>query len=171
LQEQTPAVVDPRHPEEATMKPSEVRSRVLEDHADLRVLLDAVEDLAVRAQSGRRAAINGLRERGEALAYRLRDHLALEDEHLLPLVHKERGGTVAEQLSAEHRDQRMVIEFILERLDDSSRPTHLLVREISTFAELLRADMAHEEEDLLQEPFSEGSSGTSDGPGRARPAR
>jgi len=133
------------------MKPSEIRARVLEDHADLRVLLDAVEDLAVRAESGREAAVARLRERGEALAYRLRDHLALEDEQLLPLLRRERGAEAVEQLNAEHRDQRMVIEFILERLDDSLRPTRLLVREIETFAELLRADMAGEEEEFLRE--------------------
>ncbi|MCG8589138.1 MAG: hemerythrin domain-containing protein [Proteobacteria bacterium] len=128
----------------------EVRTRVLQDHEDLRLLLNAVEDLALRARAGGTSVIPQLRERGEALAYRLRDHLALEDEHLVPLVNAERGPEAVDQLAAEHREQRLVIDFVVERLQDETRPTRLMVREIATFAELLREDMAHEEEELLQ---------------------
>ena len=131
------------------MDPLDVRDRVLHDHENLRTRLAMVEALTQRASEGEVYALDQLRDRGDELCRKLRRHLDLEDLHLVPLVLKRHGREAAGQLAAEHREQRLLFDFILSRLRDARRPTQLICREMQAFIDLLRDDMDLEEQELL----------------------
>ena len=136
-----------------SLKPSEVRGRILGDHADLRRMLAEIEDLAERFERGDAEVARALRDHGLALHARLCAHLDLEDEILAPaLQNADAWGEVrAERLAREHREQRELLQYLLERLREESRPTLLVAREFRNFALLLRSDMEQEEETALRE--------------------
>jgi hemerythrin-like domain-containing protein len=94
-----------------------------------------------------------LRERGTALYEQLCGHLDLEDVVLAGAL-RETGGwgeERAEELEIEHSEQRELLAYLLQRLDDSSQPATLLVEDLIQFTALLRDDMKREERDLLSE--------------------
>jgi len=128
---------------------SEIRERVLDDHENLRTRLAMVESLSQRADDGEVYALDQLRDRGDELCRKLGRHLDMEDLHLVPLIQETRGREAARQLAAEHREQRLLFDFVLSRLRDAERPTRLVCREIQAFIDLLRDDMDMEEEELL----------------------
>ncbi len=133
------------------MKPMDVRRRVLEDHERLREMLRALEELAGKVAGGAAHAAPTLRERGLELHAKLCEHLELEDQNLGPLLLECLGPEAAEQLSAEHREQRLLFEYILDRLRATQQPTILLARQLQSFVTLLYDDMAHEEEMVLRD--------------------
>ena len=131
------------------MRPDEVRERIRADHEELRGLLSRVGECAHRAASGRADAVADLRAQGLRLSRCFTDHLDLEDAHLVPLLREGRGNDAADRLADEHREQRLLMEFLLGRMRDAARPAVLLVRELETLVELLREDMSHEEKELV----------------------
>jgi hemerythrin-like domain-containing protein len=131
------------------MHPSEIQERVLLDHENLRTRLAMIESLSQRAGDGEVYALDQLRDRGDELCRKLGRHLDLEDLHLVPLIQETRGREAARQLAAEHREQRLLFDFVLDRLRDAKRPTRLICREMQAFIDLLRDDMDLEEEELV----------------------
>ena len=131
------------------MDPSEIRERVLDDHENLRTRLAMVESLSQRADDGEVYALDQLRDRGDELCRKLGRHLDMEDLHLVPLIQETRCREAARQLAAEHREQRLLFDFVLGRLRDAERPTRLICREMQAFIDLLRDDMDMEEQELL----------------------
>lgn len=129
---------------------SEIRHRILEEHAELRAIAAAMEELAARVAEGEGSSLGALRLRGLELHERLCRHLELEDELLLPALRSAgRGGAErAERLCREHAEQRALLAYILERLSDLTRPSLVLGRELRNFAELLRDDMDYEDSAL-----------------------
>jgi hypothetical protein len=128
-----------------------VRARVLREHEQLRTLLGAVVQLCGRFESGERAAGPALRELGLELYGRFSAHLAFEDDRLLPLVRGAGswGRERARGLVREHAEQRMLLEYLIARMADATRPCALLEADLASFAELLRGEMADEESTLL----------------------
>lgn len=133
------------------MSAPEVRRRILEDHAELRAVGAAVQDLAERVARGDARAVGALRMRARELHERLGEHLDLEDRLLLPAVRQagSDGLERAEGLGHEHEEQRALLEYVLHRLDDLTRPSIVLGRELLNFAELLLDDMEFEESTVL----------------------
>lgn len=133
------------------MAPRNIRRSVEEDHAELRVIAGAVEEVASQVVRGEGRSVGALRERGLELHERLCRHLDLEDRILLPAVEAagSDGPQRAESLRREHAEQRALLEYILERLEDIARPSLVLGRELQNFAELLRDDIEYEESTIL----------------------
>jgi hemerythrin-like domain-containing protein len=133
------------------MAASEIRRRILEEHSELRVIVAAVQDLAARVAEGDRHAVGALRLRGLELHERLCRHLELEDELMVPAIRDAGrvGARRAERLGREHVEQRALLAYILERLNDLTRPSVVLGRELRNFAELLCDDMDYEDTSLL----------------------
>ncbi len=139
------------------MEPSEVRSRVMDDHAELRRLLDEVEVMAIRFEQGHAEVAGSLREKGKHLYERLAQHLDLEDRILAPALRAVNpSGRQADRLAHEHREQRELLAYLLGRLEKTSMPTTLVARELRNFVGYVRFDMVHEENVLL--PTLEGVS-------------
>jgi len=131
---------------------SRLRERILRDHERLRALLDEVDRQAIQAAGESAEAADGLRALGLQLLSRFSEHLALEDRVLAPALRRAgvAGRERAEQLDADHREQRELLDYLLTKLRDPSRPAAVLATEWCSFVELLLDDMAHEELTILQ---------------------
>jgi hemerythrin-like domain-containing protein len=129
----------------------EVRERILQEHAELRGMLDEVHSLAERFEGGDAQVSQTLRERGLRLYERFAAHLDLEDRLLAPALRKAGGPGPerAERLAREHREQRELLDYLMERLLKHPAPTLLVARELHHFVSYVRLDMDYEEETLL----------------------
>jgi iron-sulfur cluster repair protein YtfE (RIC family) len=134
------------------MRPSEIRRRVLTDHEALRGHLVGLEKLT---RSVDRETTNGqaraLRDDARALLEELSNHMRWEEHYLLPALRDADawGEERARRLIGDHREQRQVLDLIIERLRDSGRPEALVVRDVFGLIAFLREDMDEEERDLL----------------------
>jgi hemerythrin-like domain-containing protein len=135
------------------MTNDEVRSKVLDDHAMLRDRLDEIGELAARFEKGGVEVGVELRELGVALFESFASHLAFEDAQLVPALRAipERGKELADRLEREHREQRELLDYLLNRLEEEKRPTTLVARELEGFSAYLRVDMSYEESMILRE--------------------
>ena len=135
------------------MKPSEVRQRILDEHVQIRAMLDGIEDLAVAFEGGNAGVAADLLERGRALYEALIAHLDHEDAQLAPALREsgDEGRRCAANLAHEHREQRELLHYLLGRLSDQKRPTLLVARELKNFTGYVRGDMEHEEQTMLGE--------------------
>ena len=134
------------------MRESRIRQRILGDHDLLRGLLEEVERQASRVYEEAGAGVAVLRALGLQLLTQFSDHLALEDRVLAPALRGAGpiGRERVEQLAADHREQRVLIEYILGGLRDQSRPAAVLSDELHGLVELLLEDMAQEELTILE---------------------
>jgi iron-sulfur cluster repair protein YtfE (RIC family) len=129
------------------MKPSEVRQRILDDHAALRRLLADVQQTLGAAAPEPRA----LRALGDALRQRFAEHLALEERTLVPALRaidawgEERAG----RLEREHREQRARLDAIVARLQQEAGAA--LAADLRGLAREILLDMEHEEKTVLDE--------------------
>jgi iron-sulfur cluster repair protein YtfE (RIC family) len=110
--------------------------------------LDCLAAQALRVLSGE-LAHDHLLEPFEALYRDLRDHLDFEDALLAPALREADawGGIRADQLERHHREQRQALRELSER--SRSEPPVALVQTVTSLIADLRADMTHEERDLL----------------------
>jgi hemerythrin-like domain-containing protein len=135
------------------MRPSEVLAHVREDHEGLRADLERVEALAQRRDDGSDPDVEVLRREVKALLDRLRVHMQWEDRHLLPALRSADawGEERARRLVDDHREQRALLDFVLERLHDDARPDELVFSDVFGLIAFLRLDMEREESDLADE--------------------
>ena len=133
------------------MRPSEVKQRILNDHQLIKIMVSEVRNLALRIQAGEEYLSGRLRERGQDLYERFCRHIDLEDVILVgALRDADAGGEQrAEELRNEHREQREVLTYLLERLLDPTQPQILMVVDLLNFTAWLLDDMRHEEEMIL----------------------
>jgi len=61
------------------------------------------------------------------------------------------GPERAQQIEEEHQDQRELLRFVLERLEDRSAPVQLLAEQLRSFVGAVRDDMQYEERAVLSE--------------------
>ena len=134
-----------------SMTAETLRGCVLDEHAELRAMLEEIEKLAERFQAGDASVGPTLRKRGFNLLERFSGHLELEERNLVPRLRcaGDRGRKLAEHLGHEHHEQRELLRYLLARLGESSIPTLLISWELRNFVRYVRLDMEHEEADLL----------------------
>jgi hypothetical protein len=140
----------------ATLKPSEVRARVLRDHEELRQRLTELAALA-DAMGHAVESSSPCREQLDALRRRLREHLALEDDILVPVLSRADfwGPDRMARLRREHAQHQEALECVVQRWPASSSGAcdpglaAELVREVRRIALDLDADMDAEESSLL----------------------
>lgn len=135
------------------MRPSEVRERVLEDHARLRELLSELQQLAGRVLEGQRELESQLRTQGQLLRERFLAHLDMEDRYLVPALRETVGWGEerAARVSAEHAEQRQRMDVILRHLVDLEEPAEWIAAELATLVRDLLMDMEHEDRAVLSE--------------------
>ena len=135
------------------MRASRVRIRILSDHEFLRGLLNELDQQAFRVAQGAEEGVIMLRALGLKLLRRFSEHLALEDRFLAPALRRAgpAGRERAEQLGADHREQRELLDYLLDKVRDPSRPAAVLAAEWRSLVELLLDDMAQEEITILEE--------------------
>jgi hemerythrin-like domain-containing protein len=133
-------------------RPSDVRDLILAQHDHLRSLYAEVDALLARVQAGDHAAEPLLRERCRTVYQTLLRHMTVEDVMLAPALRETDGfGPLrADEMLSEHERQRRLLRYALSALDEQSA-TNALVQTMPPLLVSLRADMAHEERDLLDE--------------------
>ena len=126
---------------------------MLLDHAALREVLQRVEVVANQVASGREGRVATLRAEGRVLHAKLCDHVDFEDAHLPAALRGlgERGEARLAHLVRDHREQRELLDYALERLRDEMRPPAILARDLLALVAVLRDDMADEERTVLEE--------------------
>jgi hemerythrin-like domain-containing protein len=131
------------------MNPSHVRTRIIQDHIALRELLNELED-AVVAMLVDASKLPAVRELARKLLFDLRRHTELEDAILVPaLTDIDAWGKVrADLLLVHHQAQRVQIRELTDLYDLPLDP-QAIARITRTFVNDLRADMQHEERDIL----------------------
>ena len=133
------------------MRPNEVGKRILSDHERIRETVVEVDAIVEQILAGDEHFSQSLRERGRYLYMQLCRHLDLEDGILIRALHDigKFGTELADDIEVEHREQRELLTYLLERLEDAANPPILLVRDFLGFTSLLRDDMKAEEAHLL----------------------
>jgi hemerythrin-like domain-containing protein len=136
------------------MHASEIHRKVCADHDAIRGMLFRLEELARQVLRGERHLVGVLRNEAEALLTELLAHIQWEDEHLRPtfLDADSAGAARAERLDHEHREQRELLRYALDRLEDQTRPPLVIARNLIDLVQLVRDDMDDEEKHLLGEP-------------------
>lgn len=136
----------------AELAPSEIRQRVLDDHARLSALLEYIEGLVKRLDRGERSVAPRLHQWMRDLHAFVRAHIALEDRILAPAIRDADGFGPArlEEFSRVHEAQKQELAERLEtmRALDDTEELGKLVRDVVA---LLREDMRLEEKMFLSE--------------------
>jgi hemerythrin-like domain-containing protein len=131
------------------MDENELRARILGDHALLRGKAEVLEALALRILRGDEDLGSALRLKGEEIQDHLVRHMGWEERELLPPLRKSGGAKVADQISAEHSEQRERISDTLVTLQDSERRPVEVARHMVEFVRQLERDMYQEEQRVL----------------------
>ena len=131
------------------MKPSQVRARILKDHAALRRHLMELEG-AIEAMLADSAELPKVSDLASQLIIELVRHTELEDKILAPaLMELDAWGQIrAEQLLLHHQQQRACIVELSDLYHSDARTLEIARATYGLIADL-RADMEHEERDIL----------------------
>ena len=130
------------------MEPSEVRARVLAEHAELREMLANVGLMVEQLDQGRLPDSDDLFGLAKKIRELLEEHMATEERWLVPsLLQTDWGEIRANRILEEHATQRIA----LERLEgfEEERNARKLGRELMAISALLIEEMQQEETECL----------------------
>ena len=130
------------------MLPSEVRTRVLDQHSELRERIEQLEKMAHQTLESASEGAALLTELGEFLR-RLQEHMYYEDKALKPVLAEADpwGPERVLRFERDHEQQRGWIEGLTK--DGPSRTSDELAMLTLGFLQVLRRDMEDEEADVL----------------------
>lgn len=131
------------------MKPSEIRRRVLADHAELRMRLAELSSIASHILAGRTGVKAPLRKKVNGLCNALLRHLVMEENFLLPAIREvDAWGPIrAGRMEQEHQAQSAALEWLL--CVSEQEESRELARAVNAFGRSLLKDMDVEERELL----------------------
>jgi iron-sulfur cluster repair protein YtfE (RIC family) len=130
--------------------PSQIRERLLREHASLRELVGSVDAAAERVLEGDPSARDTLEQLCRALHMALSAHLDLEDAVLAPALRDTDafGPDRSDELLQHHAEQRRILDRVLAGGVSKEDPKPV-AREVRTLVQHLLIDMDHEDRDLL----------------------
>jgi iron-sulfur cluster repair protein YtfE (RIC family) len=131
-----------------SLRPSQIRARILREHIALRSTLDRIAAQALQVSAGE-APPEQLLQLAQELYGELREHIDFEDALLVPALRDVDawGAIRASELERHHREQRDSLR-VLAVESTSQTPSALAVSVTGLIAEL-RADMSGEDCALL----------------------
>jgi hypothetical protein len=135
-----------------SMKPREIRRRILADHAFLQGMLGELDHRAFCVLEGRDEHGSALRSCGLSFHAKFAEHLAFEDRFLEPALRAAglAGIEHARRLTEDHREQRELLDYILAGLRDPNRPARVIAGQMRSLVELVLDDMALEERTIIK---------------------
>ena len=130
------------------MRLEEARDKIIDDHTRLRGRLDVIERLTERVLTGESSCGDSFFFECETMFADLAQHIHWEDRNLAPALidHDAKRGALLEQ---DHREQRLLMRYVIDRLRDPTRPAVLVARTMLDFGIALRQDMRREEVETL----------------------
>lgn len=140
---------------EPSLSPGEVRRVILTQHAQIRVLLQAIEDKTIGLLAAPVPNASA-REQTRALALQLCSvmaaHIALENRILVTAIATVDawGDVRANHLREEHAEQLLLLRAYAQELAGESLTGAALATTAADLVALIRADMDHEEATILQ---------------------
>lgn len=152
------------------MDVTELRARILEDHALLRGKAEVLEGLALRILRGDEDLGSALRLKGEEIQEHLVRHMGWEESALLPTLRRSGSDEVADQILSDHRAQRERISRTLVTLQGDEQQPVELARHMIDFVRWLERDMREEEANVLSQHFVPADA-SAEMPERALPTR
>jgi hypothetical protein len=131
--------------------PSEIRRRILDEHADVRVLVNHALDAAQAAVVLGKTGIPALCEAATALYIRLRNHMAYEEAVLVPALRDADawGEQRVQAFLAEHQVQRTVLAKLIALGNDATKTAAELAGRVVLLVGRIKADMDEEEREVL----------------------
>lgn len=132
-----------------SIRPSQVRSRILAEHAALRAELDRLTAVTEQLQAGCAGALAQAIDMAQSLYRSLRNHIDFEDALLVPALRDTDswGPVRAERLTRHHAEQRSELRALSER--SAIMPAQGLVQLLVALIADLRADMDYEDQEVL----------------------
>ena len=131
-----------------TLKPSEVRDRIVSEHADMLERLAALDVTLSELRCGRASWQSAVSE-CHSLYDALIAHIDMEDELLVPALRDiDAWGSVrADMLTQHHVAQRQELRAVLG--DNGESDQRVLATRVGRLIDDLLTDMAHEEREVL----------------------
>lgn len=133
------------------MLPSQVRDRILMDHAVIRDRLSALSSLIEEARSGDSHAGQQLGRRGRSFLEFFIAHIELENRLLVPALRQVDawGDVRADRVRKEHAEQMTEVQLLLEEFGDPFTGSQEIATRLEDFIAVLEVDMAAEEKATL----------------------
>jgi iron-sulfur cluster repair protein YtfE (RIC family) len=139
--------LDARRREEATDDSFEdVRLRIVHEHTAIKAELGVLRDAAQRVMAHDERGPIALREALWEVYTRLVDHLAMEENNLLPLLEQidSWGPHRAENMLEDHRQQRVVLDAIIDECECGTKDDLELADDALWLVASLEKDIAAE---------------------------
>ena len=133
-----------------SMRPSEVRSRILRDHEALSERLTALQRFADEAVESNGEACARTREFACGVVEELADHLDVEEQLLVPMLRDMDawGPLRADELRQHHDQQWRGLKRLRDRVSSPLQPPELAAH-IALMVQLLQHELAQEAHELL----------------------
>jgi len=133
----------------STLRPSQVRIRILREHSAIREQLELLEAHSARLLAGHPGSFVEAQRELQSFHHVLREHIDFEDALLVPaLADTDAWGTLrAQKLASHHKEQRQQMEALATR--SLSEPPAGLARLLTGLIDELRTDMNAEEREYL----------------------
>ena len=133
-----------------TMTFEKVRSLISAEHAVIKAELATLSEASARVLAGDTSAVLGMREALWTVYIRLVDHLAMEENHLLPLLETidSWGHYRVENLLEDHRQQRIVLDAIMDECECGTKDDEELADDARWLVDSLLRDIEAEEQAL-----------------------
>jgi len=134
-----------------SMRPTEIRSRILRNHAELRDTLGVLRELATEANAGSRAAGERAIELSNSLFERLADHLGTEEQLLVPFLREADawGEQRANELVRLHEQQWQELKGLRERAASGTNVC-TVAGELAAMVDALRSDILEEDRQIVE---------------------
>lgn len=125
-------------------------SRVQRDHATIRALLDAVERACAGSSNRQSAGLDSLRRAVWDLYIAFVEHLAMEEEHVAPILRSAGGAGEARAVAMmlEHNEQRRLILELVDDMERDAKEADALVVEALALVGAFNTDMLLEDRSL-----------------------
>ncbi len=129
----------------------EIRARALDDHAELRDAMDALDALIRRSSTDRPTPSGPLLDATRAFVARLAEHMDYEDEVLIPaLLESTNWGKVnTRDVVRYHSEQHARMARLRPLLGDDNVGLPQFLAALRSVMDLLGENMAYEERDIL----------------------
>ncbi|MCA9519004.1 MAG: hemerythrin domain-containing protein [Myxococcales bacterium] len=132
------------------MRPSELRTRMLAEHDDLKQRIVSIRG-ALTTRGGELALSAELKARIERFSVALTAHMAHEEAYLAPALRQSTNwrDQNLNDLRAHHDAQREKLRVLMLALRDPEVPAEVIIHDVSMLLEEVEADVAEEDAQVL----------------------